>query len=146
MNTYEQTLTFFTDNPEQKYTGYIWMVESSKPHPLDDEKLKIDKLNTTNNSFNKIQEAYLVTGNEKDKTSVHIKNIDGDERVFILKHSDFDNDKFKKEDVFFPQKGEGKLHFIQVYELKESLISEGYKTWMPVVKLFNGFKKQQKNA
>lgn len=142
MNNYENTRTYLTDNPNQKYTGYIWMVESSEPEILDDKILKLDKLNTTNNSFNKIQEAYLVTGNEKDKTSIHIKNIDGDERVFVLKHSDFDNGKFKKEDVFFPQKGKGELHFIQVYELKESLVSKGFKTWMPVVKLFNGFKKQ----
>lgn len=142
MNNYENTRTYFTENPNQKYTGYIWMVESSEPKILDDKILNIEELKTTDNVFNKIQEAYLVASNGKDKTSIHIKNIDGDECVFVLKHSDFDNNKFKTEDIVFPQKGKGELHFIQVYELKESLVSKGFKTWMPVVKLFNGFKKQ----
>jgi len=119
------------------YTGYIWMVEHQKPIIHTKEKLKIKELEYRKNPYNKIQEAYLTDG----ESSIHIKNIDGEEKVFVLKYTDFDKeDKYKKKELKFPSHiaGINNLIFDQVYELKESKISEGFYSWQPIVRLFKG--------
>ena len=119
------------------YTGYIWMVEHQKPIIHTKEELKIEELEYRENPHNKIQEAYLTDG----AYSIHIKNIDGKEKVFVLKYTDFDKeDKYKKKELKFPSHivGIKNLIFDQVYELKESEISKGFHSWQPIVRLFKG--------
>jgi CRISPR type III-associated protein (TIGR04423 family) len=127
--------------PKTKLSGYIWMVEHQKPIIHNKEALKIDELNYRKNPHNKIQEAYLYDGTN----SYHIKNIDGEEKVFIHKIADYtENGSFKTKILKFPSHifKDKNLTFKQVYELKPSLSGADFKTWQPIVRLFTGFSNQ----
>ncbi len=132
---------------DKQVSGYIWMVEEKEPYVYNNKIVVFDNLNTTGNPYNKIQEAYL-TDNEH---SIHIKNIDGEEKVFAFACSDFESDKvnYKIDKVkAYPShinnlrnsgyNGIKNLHFKQVYQLRDNEISKGFQTWQPVVKLFTG--------
>ena len=134
---------------DKKVTGYIWMVEEKEPYVYYKETIDFDNLNTTGNPYNKIQEAYL-TENEH---SIHIKNIDGKEKVFAFTCSDFESDKVNyviDKVKAYPShinnlrnsgyNGIQNLHFKQVYKLsdKNEISKKGFQTWQPVVKLFTG--------
>ena len=121
----------------KQVTGYIWMVEEKQPYVYNNEKVDFDKLNKTKSSYNKIQEAYLTDG----KHSIHIKNIDGKEKVFVFAYQDFKGDNYLVEEAkAYPSHVNDieNLHFKQVYQLMENEISNGFQTWQPVVKLFTG--------
>jgi len=137
------TIADFIDKFEKiELSGYIWMVEKKVPifyHNeiiIFDDLYKTDIPNKTPNPFNKVQEAYLTDGD----VSIHIKNCDGKELVFINQFSAFNNTElFKLEDVVFPShiNGIDSIHFKQVFELTPSPISgDDFKTWQPIVKLF----------
>jgi len=121
----------------KKVTGYVWMIESKEPRVYYNEVINFDNLNTTKNPYNKIQEAYLTDG----KHSIHIKNIDGKEKVFVFAYQDFKGDNYLVEEAkAYPSHVNDieNLHFKQVYQLTNNEISEGFQTWQPVVKLFTG--------
>ena len=122
---------------DKKVTGYIWMVEEKEPYVYNNKIVVFNNLNTTGNPYNKIQEAYL-TDNEH---SIHIKNIDGEEKVFMLACQDFKGNNFSvEEEKKYPSHLNDieELHFKQVYQLRDNEISKGFQTWQPVVKLFTG--------
>jgi len=128
-----------------KFTGYIWMVEEKEPRIYIEKTIDFNRLNELREKpFNKIQEAYLSDGTH----SVHIKNIDGEEKVFVLKYDEFteDND-FDVKEITLPSHIDGieELHFLQVYKKTESEVSTGFSNWIPVVKLFNGINEKIKN-
>ena len=119
-------------------TGYIWMIDEKKPYVYDKKIIDFDKLYDKDNPYNKIQEAYLTD----DEHSIYIKNIDGEEKVFVFAYKDFekDNNYLVKKVKAYPshiQEIEN-LFFKQVLKLTKNEISKGFKTWQPVVKLFTG--------
>jgi CRISPR type III-associated protein (TIGR04423 family) len=125
---------------DQELSGYIWMVEEQYPTVYDKKIIDFTQLENKGKVYNKIQEAYLTDGEH----SIHIKNIDGEEKVFVFAYTDFENDRYKldKEECY-PSHLENKkniknLCFQQVYELIPNEISEGFENWIPVVKLFKG--------
>lgn len=126
-------------------TGYIWMVEEQQPFIFKNKKIDLKNLNKTGNLHNKIQEAYLYDSTN----SYHIKNIDGEENVFIFNEADFTNtDLYKIDDeIEYPSHIEGieNLLFKQVYKLMPSISGDDYTTWQPIVRLFKGFSNQPKN-
>ena len=122
---------------DKKAIGYIWMVEEKKPYVYNNEVIDFNNLNSTGNPFNKIQEAYLTDGTH----SIHIKNIDGKEKVFVFAYQDFKGDNYLVEEAkAYPSHINDieNLHFQQVYQLTDNEISKGFQTWQPVVKLFTG--------
>lgn len=124
---------------DNEVTGYIWMVEEKEPYVYNNKEVHFDKLNKTGSPYNKIQEAYLTDG----KHSIHVKNIDGEEKVFIHAYQFFKNNeaKYLIEDMKeYPSHLNSieNLHFEQVYQLTDNEISKGFHTWQPVVKLFTG--------
>ncbi len=124
---------------DKKVTGYIWMVEEKQPCVYKDEIVDFDKLNEIKSPYNKIQEAYLTD----DEHSIHIKNIDGEEKVFVFDYQYFGKDEANylvEAPKAYPSHIDGieKLHLKQVYQLTNNEISEGFQTWQPVVKLFTG--------
>ena len=129
------------------YTGYIWMVEHQKPIIHNNEALKINELNYRKNPHNKIQEAYLYDGTN----SIHIKNIDGEELIFVHNEADFNIDMFKIANEFlelpaYKLENISSLFFKQVYKQTESLSGNDFKTWQPIVRLFKGFSKPKTNT
>ena len=132
---------------DKELSGYIWMVEDKYPIVYDKEAIDFTQLDNEAKVYNKIQEAYLT---DKKAYSIHIKNIDGEEKVFVFAYADFDNDKYKlDEEECYPshlQKENDKqkygiesLCFQQVYEWVPNEISGNeFGTWIPVVKLFKG--------
>lgn len=135
--------TFFTDN-KNEYIGYIWMISDRyKPSIIHLELSEIDfsNLYDVTQPHNKIQEAYLYDGTN----SIHIKNIDGNELIFINNEDNFkDINKFEVEAecLEYPSHiiKDKNLLFKQVYELKPSLSGSEFETWQPIVRLFKGFK------
>ncbi len=141
VNDYEDLVNQFKD---KSLTGYIWMVEGKKPYIYDDEKIGFNKLSKDKKPQDKILEAYL-----KDEAhSIHIKNIDGKLRCFVFAYDDFkDNKRFDKKEIKYPSHKftDKLLIFERVYELQNNPVSDGYKTWQPIVRLFKGFE-NTKNA
>lgn len=130
----------------KKLEGYIWMVEERNPF-IFPNYYTIEALNKTANPHNKIQEAYLYDG----INSIHIKNIDGEELIFVHKEADFNNDVFKIANEFlelpaYKLENISSLFFKQVYKLTESLSGNDFKTWQPIVRLFKGFSKPETNT
>ncbi len=126
-------------------SGYIWMVEDKYPQVYKNEIIDFTNLDNEAKVYNKIQEAYLTDGEH----SIHIKNIDGEEKVFVFAYKDFDNENYKLDkEKCYPshlqkvnniQKYEiESLCFQQVFELAPNDISKGFENWIPVVKLFKG--------
>ena len=123
-------------------SGYIWMVEDKYPLVFDKEIIDFTNLDNEGKVYNKIQEAYLTDGEH----SIHIKNIDGEEKVFVFAYADFEDkeDKYKVDKMqcypsHLQQRGIEKLCFLQVYEWVPNEISGNeFGTWIPVVKLFKG--------
>ncbi len=126
-------------------TGYIWMIDEKKPYVYDKKIIDFDKLYDKENPYNKIQEAYLTD----DEHSIYIKNIDGEEKVFVFSYQDFEKENYLiEEEKKYPSHVNNlsdshfsrikKLHFHKVYKLTENEINKGFKTWQPVVKLFTG--------
>jgi len=131
---------------DTELSGYIWMVEDKYPIVYDKEAIDFTQLDNEGKVYNKIQEAYLTDGEH----SIHIKNIDGKERIYIFAYKDFDNENYKLDkEKRYPshlQKVNNKqkygiesLCFQQVYEWVPNEISGNeFGTWIPVVKLFKG--------
>ena len=114
------------DNKE--LSGYIWMVEERMVEDKDtnsfiynNELINFDTINKTKHSFNNIQEAYITDGTY----SIHIKNIDGIEQVFVFSEDDFEDEILFKIDKTksYPShiKGITTAHFKQVYKLTASV-------------------------
>lgn len=132
--------TFLENN--KKYTGFIWMI-SDKYEPkiinLEAKEINLSEL-YDERPYNKIQEAYLFDG----ENSIHIKNIDGKELIYVLNEDNFkEKEKFKlaNKNLEYPSHiiKDKNLVFKQVYELKPSVSGPKFKTWQPIVRLFKGF-------
>jgi CRISPR type III-associated protein (TIGR04423 family) len=119
------------------------MVEKRDPIIHKVENIKYEELDYRKNPHNKIQEAYLFDG----ANSYHIKNIDGDERLFIYNKNDFQDNPEENEYYKIDVETEYPSHipkikalkFKQVYKLTPSVSGNGFKTWQPIVRLFKGF-------
>lgn len=140
-NTMEELKAGFKNIP---LTGYIWMVEENAPYVYESQIIDFDNLNRTGNPFNKIQEAYLTDGIH----SIHIKTVDGKEKIYVFKPEDFENHSYYRIDPeehypshLIKRAGIRSVSFRQVYERKENL-SKGFYIWQPVVKLFTGMNKK----
>ena len=137
-NNVKNITEFFKNFKEILLSGYIWMVEDKKrPSFLSKENVEInfDDLYNSERPFNKIQEAFLAN----DEYSIHIKNIDGEEKIFVFTKETFDDKtKFFEKNISFPSHIENikSIDFVQVYKLTQNKISAECETWQPIVKLF----------
>ena len=127
---------------DKPLTGYIWMVESTKPDDYNCEIIAFDELNKSGKPQDGILEAYLTDGDH----SIHIKNIDGKLHCYVFAYTDFDTDEFTKEEIIYPSHKIKDKHLVfeRVYKLQDNVISGGYESWQPIVRLFKGFTDNQK--
>jgi CRISPR type III-associated protein (TIGR04423 family) len=123
------------------WVGYIWRV-SDKDQPMEVFSLpEAVKKKQVIKVFNRIQEANLYCPNSQK--SLHVKLIDGNEQAYLYNLENYENDNFKlsEEEVFLASKSNlNGVKFRSLYQLIESPVSQGAKSWIQVAQIFVGFK------
>ncbi|UBM60775.1 TIGR04423 family type III CRISPR-associated protein [Marinilongibacter aquaticus] len=127
------------------WEGYIWMIEGKEPKVYKNKAItNLSDLYSNERPFSKIQEALLYSATAGK--SLWVRNVDGEEKLYIHKHADFIDGKFRTDEKDLEVPGFAKsiikkLKFRQVYQLQESVTSPGFESYYPVFKLFVGLEK-----
>ncbi len=129
------------------FEGYLWYSDKASPEVINGV---VNDLHTKCTDLPFIVEGFLYS--EANKISIHIRNYDGKYHIGVFTIDNIDISLVKlaplkylasnklADNTILP--GIKFINFTHVFELRDDILSNNFKTWKQECKIFTGFEKQ----